>query len=81
MTNKMAAEVLTYELGSLSYAKLWGFKALTVDELEEDDRLAIFKPGLWRLGFLNAAKNGTISAATNGAVLFPLLFNSMRLSL
>ena len=26
----------------------------------KEDRLAIFKPGLWQMGFLDAAKNGTI---------------------
>ena len=40
-------------------AELWRFKA---QKLEKDDRLAIFKPGLWRTGFSDAAKNGTISS-------------------
>ena len=46
-------------------AELWRFKAQKVKKLQED-RLAIFKPGLWRTGFSDAVKNGTISAGTNG---------------
>ena len=40
----MPARVLTYELGSPS---LWRFKAQKLENDEEDDRLAIFKPSLW----------------------------------
>ena len=31
-----------------------------VKKLQEEDRLAILKPGLWRTGFSDAAKNDTI---------------------
>ena len=30
-------------------AELWQFKARKLEKGEEDDRLAIFKPGLWRM--------------------------------
>ena len=30
------------------------------EKLQEEDRLAIFKPDLWRTGFSDVAKNGTI---------------------
>ena len=41
-------------------AELWRFTARKVKKLQGEDRLAIFKPGLWRTGFLHAAKNDTI---------------------
>ena len=41
-------------------AELWRFKVRKVKKLQEEDRLAIFKPGLWQTGFLDAVKNGTI---------------------
>ena len=41
-------------------AKLWRFKALKVEKFDEEDLLAIFKPGLWQMDFSDAAKNGTI---------------------
>jgi len=37
-----------------------------VEKLQEDHHQAIFKPGLWQTGIFGCAKNGTISAATNG---------------
>ena len=30
---------------------LWRFKARKVKKLQEEYRLAIFKPGLWQIGF------------------------------
>ena len=45
MTSKMADRLLSYELESPSYGDL-------KFETHEEDRLAIFKPGLWRMGFL-----------------------------
>ena len=56
MTSKMAARVLKYELGSPSYGDL----KLEKGEKLQEDRLSIFKLGLWRTGFSDAAKNGTI---------------------
>ena len=35
-------------------------EARIVKKLQEEDCLVIFKPGLWRTGFSDAAKNGTI---------------------
>ena len=32
-------------------AELWRCKARKVKKLQEEDRLAIFKPGLWGTGF------------------------------
>ena len=52
MTNKMAARVLTYELGSPSY----GNSKLKLEKYKEDDRFAIFKPGLWRTGFFGCGE-------------------------
>ena len=52
MTNKMAARVLTYELGSPSY----GDSKRKLEKDEEDNRLAIFKPGLWRTGFFGCSE-------------------------
>ena len=60
MTNKMAAKVLTYELGSPSYGDL---KLENCKKDKENSRLVIFKPGLWRTGLLDAAMNGTISSS------------------
>ena len=37
-------------------AELWRFKAQKVNKIKEDDRLAIFKPGLWRMGFLGCGE-------------------------
>ena len=54
MTNKMATRVLTYELGLPSYGNS------KLEKLHEEDGVAIFKPGLWRAGFSDTAKNGTI---------------------
>ena len=56
MTNKMVARVLTYKLGSPSYGdlKLENWKKI---------KKIVVKPGLWRTGFLDAAKNGTISSS------------------
>ena len=28
-------------------AELWGFKAQKLEKLQQEDRLAVFKPGLW----------------------------------
>jgi len=36
--------------------KLWRFKARKREKGKEDDRLAIFKPGLWQTGFLGCSK-------------------------
>ena len=55
MTSKMAARVLQYKLGSPSYGDS---KLEKLKKLQEEDRLAIFKPGLWQTGFSDAAKNG-----------------------
>ena len=52
MTSKMAARVLRYELGSLSYGNL----KLEKEKLQEEDRLAIFKPGLWQTGFFRCGE-------------------------
>ena len=41
-------------------AELWRFKARKMKKLQEEDCLTIFKPGLWQMSFLDAAKNGTI---------------------
>ena len=49
----------TFKIGA-RIAKLWRFKARKVEKLLEEDRLAIFKPSLWRRVFSDAAKNGTI---------------------
>ena len=40
--------------------KLWRFKAQNMEKLHIEDLLAIFKPGLWQMGFSNVTKNGTI---------------------
>ena len=53
MTNKIAARVLTYELARI--AKLWRFKAQKVVKVE-DNCLAVFKPGLWQMGFVGCGK-------------------------
>ena len=47
MTNKMAARVITYELGLPSYGDL----QLKTGKDEEDDHVAIFKRGLCQTGF------------------------------
>ena len=52
MTSKMAARVLRYELGSPSYGNL----KLEKEKLQEEDRLAIFKPGLWQTGFFGCGE-------------------------
>ena len=44
MTNKMAASVLTYEHLDRRVMAILSSK---LEKDEEDDRLAIFKPGLW----------------------------------
>ena len=36
----------TFKIGA-RIAKLWRFKARKVEKLQEEDRLAIFKPSLW----------------------------------
>jgi len=36
--------------------ELWQFKARKLEKDEEDNRLAIFKPGLWRTGFFRCGK-------------------------
>ena len=36
--------------------ELWQFKARKEKKLQEEDRLAIFKPGLWRTGFFGCGK-------------------------
>ena len=51
MTSKMTARVLKYELGSPSYGDI-----KLVKKLHEEDRLATFKPGLWRTGLLGCGK-------------------------
>ena len=37
-------------------AELWRFKARKVKKLQEEDRLAIFKPGLRQTGFFGCGK-------------------------
>ena len=49
----------SFKIGA-RFAELWQFKVQKVKKLREEDRLAIFKPGLRQTGFLDAAKNGTI---------------------
>ena len=36
--------------------ELWQFKARKVKKLQEEDCLAIFKPGLWRTGFFGCGE-------------------------
>ena len=36
--------------------ELWQFKAQKVEKVQEDDCLAIFKPGLLRIGFFGCGK-------------------------
>ena len=62
MMCKMAARVLKYKLGSSSYGnskleKCKSFKKTII-------YIAIFKPGLWRMDFLDMAKNGTIISSS-----------------
>ena len=45
----------TFTIGA-SIAELWRFKAGKVEKLQEEDRLAIFKPGLWRTGFFRCGE-------------------------
>ena len=48
--------------GSLSFnlqariSELWRFKAWKLGKDEEDDRLVVFKPGLWRTGFFGCGE-------------------------
>ena len=56
MTSDMSA---SFKIG-VKIAKLWRFKAQKVKKLQKEDRLTIFKPRLWQMGFSDAAKNGTI---------------------
>ena len=54
MTSKMTARHLFYAPGP-SYGNSKGAK---LKKVHEEDRLSFFKPGLWRAGFSNVAKNG-----------------------
>ena len=49
MMRKMAARLLSYEL-------VWRFKVQKVKKIQEEDCLAIFKPGLWQTGFFGCGK-------------------------
>ena len=53
MTSKMAAIVLTYKLEYLSYGNL---KLEKVEKFQEEDSLAIFKPGLWQMDFFGCGE-------------------------
>ena len=37
-------------------AELWRFKSQKLEKDEEDNRLAIFKPGLWQTGFFGCGE-------------------------
>ena len=45
----------TFKIGT-RITELWQFKAQKVEKLKEEDRLAIFKPGLWRAGFFGCSE-------------------------
>ena len=44
----------------LRITELWQFKSHKVEKVDEEDHLSFFKAGLWKSGFLDVAKNGTI---------------------
>ena len=49
----MAARLLSYKLGSSSYGDS---KFKKRKKLQEEDRPAIFKPGLWQTGFFGCSE-------------------------
>ena len=57
MTSKMVARLLSYKLGSPSYGD-------SKFEKWEEDCLAIFKPGLWQMGFFGCGKECMVTFST-----------------
>ena len=71
-----------FKIGA-SIAELWQFKALKVKNLQEEDRLAIFKPGLWQMGFFGCSEEWYHSQQELmvSKMIFKLFINSFTMGL